>query len=66
MFRNLFVKMFGFRLGQVVWLNDFDSVEWVANSESFKAFDARKGRYGYWVVLNSDLNRYVIARKYKL
>lgn len=66
MFRNLFVKMFGFRLGQVVWLNDFDNVEWAVNNQNFKAFDARKGRYGYWVILNSDLNRYVIARKYRL
>ena len=66
MFRNLFVKMFGFRLGQIVWLNDFDNVEWVVNNQNFKAFDASKGKYGYWVILNSDKNRYVIARKYRI
>lgn len=66
MIRNLLVKFFGYRLGQVVYANDFDSIEWFKNSSSFKAFDAIKGKFGYWVIFNSDLNRYVIARKYKI
>ena len=66
MFRNLFVKFFGYKLGQVVRLVDFDKLETACENTTFKAFDAVKGRFGYWVVLNSDLNRFVIARKYKI
>lgn len=66
MLNKLYSKFFGYRLGQVVYLNDFDRVKWVVNNANFKAFDAIKGKFGYWVVLNSDINRYVIARKYKI
>lgn len=66
MFRNLFVKFFGYRLGQVVALNAFDNIEIAVDNPNFKAFDCVKGKFGYWVILNSDKNRYVIARKYKI
>lgn len=66
MFKNLLTRFFGYRLGQVVRLVDFDKLETACENSTFKAFDAVKGRFGYWVVLNSDLNRYVVARKYKL
>lgn len=66
MFRNLFVKFFGYRLGAVVALGAFDSIEEVVNNQNFKAFDCVKGRFGYWVILNSDKNRYVIAKKYRI
>lgn len=66
MIRNLLVKFFGYRIGQVVRLADFDKLEHACNNTNFKAFDASKGKFGYWVILNSDLNRYVVARKYKL
>lgn len=66
MIKNLLVRFFGYRLGQVVRLVDFDKLETTCENSTFKAFDAVKGRFGYWVILNSDLNRYVIARKYKI
>lgn len=66
MFKNLLVKVFGLRIGQVVALSQFDSVSEAVNNQSFKAFDAVKGRFGYWLILNSDLNRYVIARKFRI
>lgn len=66
MFRNLLVKFFGYKLGQVVKLADFDTLSNAVDNASFKAFDATKGRYGYWVILNSDKNRYVVAKKYRL
>lgn len=66
MFKNLLTRFFGYRLGQVVRLVDFDRLSVAADNASFKAFDATKGKYGYWVILNSDKNRYVVARKYKL
>ena len=65
MFKKLLVKFFGFRIGQVVRLVDFDKLEIAVNNTTFKAYDARKGKYGYWLVLNSDKNRYVVAKKYK-
>jgi hypothetical protein len=66
MIKNLLVKFFGYKLGQVVRLADFDTLSNAVDNASFKAFDATKGKYGYWVILNSDKNRYVVARKYKL
>lgn len=66
MFNKLYVKLFGFRIGQVVALWQFDKLEIAINNKAFKAYDARKGKYGYWLILNSDKNRYVIARKYKI
>lgn len=66
MFKQLLVKFFGFRIGQVVALGQFDSISEVVSNTNFKAFDATKGNYGYWVLLNSDLNRYVIARKFRI
>lgn len=66
MIKNLLVRFFGYKLGQVVRLVDFDKLETACENTTFKAFDAVKGRFGYWVVLNSDLNRFVIARKYKI
>ena len=66
MFRNLFAKFFGYRLGQVVRLVNFDNSSIVVDNAGFKAFDANKGKYGYWIILNSDLNRYVVAKKYRL
>lgn len=66
MVKNLLVRFFGYRLGQVVRLVDFDTLSVAVDNASFKAFDAIKGKRGYWLVLNSDLNRYVVARKYKL
>lgn len=66
MFRNLLVKFFGYKLGQVVRLVDFDKLTPAVDNANFKAFDAIKGKFGYWVILNSDKNRYVIARKYRI
>ena len=66
MFNKLYVKLFGFRIGQVVALWQFDKLEIAINNKTFKAYDARKGKYGYWLILNSDKNRYVITRKYKI
>ena len=66
MFKKLLVKVFGFRVGQIVALGQFDQLEEVVSNQSFKAFDAVKGKYGYWLILNSDLNRYVIARKFRI
>lgn len=66
MFNKLYAKLFGFRIGQVVALWQFDKLEIAINNKTFKAYDARKGKYGYWLILNSDKNRYVIARKYKI
>lgn len=66
MFRNLLIKFFGYRIGQVVALNAFDNIEIAVDNTNFKAFDTRKGKFGYWVILNSDLNRYVIAKKYRI
>ena len=66
MIKNLLVKFFGYKLGQVVRLADFDTLSNAVDNASFRAFDATKGSYGYWVILNSDKNRYVVARKYKL
>lgn len=66
MFKNLLTRFFGYRLGQVVRLVDFEKLSVAVDNASFKAFDAIKGKFGYWVILNSDLNRYVVARKYKL
>lgn len=66
MFRKLLVKLFGYQLGQVVALGQFDSISEAVSNSNFKAFDATKGNYGYWLLLDSDKNRYVIARKYKI
>ena len=66
MLNKLLVKCFGYRLGQVVRLVDFDSLKCAVDNAHFKAYDATKGKYGYWVILNSDLNRYVVARKYRI
>lgn len=66
MIKNLLVKFFGYKLGQVVRLADFDNLSIVVDNANFKAFDATKGKFGYWVILNSDKNRYVIAKKYRL
>lgn len=66
MFNKLYSRFFGYRLGQVVRLADFDKLERAVDNPNFKAFDAIKGKYGYWIVLNSDKNRYVIARKYRI
>ena len=66
MIKNLLVRFFGYRLGQVVRLVEFEKLSVAVDNASFKAFDAIKGKFGYWIVLNSDLNRYVVARKYKL
>lgn len=66
MCRNLIVKFFGYRLGQVVRLVDFDKLAPVVDNANFKAFDATKGKFGYWIILNSDKNRYVVAKKYRL
>lgn len=66
MIKNLLIRFLGYRLGQVVRLVDFDKLSVAVDNASFKAFDAVKGRFGYWVVLNSDLNRFVVARKYKI
>lgn len=66
MFRNLLIKFFGYHVGQVVRLVDFDKLETACENSTFKAFDAVKDRFGYWVVLNSDLNRFVVAKKYRI
>ena len=66
MINKLYSKFFGYRLGQVVRLADFDNIEIAVDNTNFKAFDCVKGKFGYWVILNSDKNRYVIARKYKI
>lgn len=66
MLKNLLVRFFGYRLGQVVRLVEFEKLSVAVDNTSFKAFDAIKGKFGYWVILNSDLNRYVVARKYRL
>lgn len=66
MIKNLLVRFFGYRLGQVVRLVDFDKLSVAVDNANFKAFDAIKGKFGYWIILNSDLNRYVVARKYKI
>lgn len=66
MSKKLLVRFFGYRLGQVVRLVDFDKLETACENSTFKAFDAVKGRFGYWIILNSDLNRYVVAKKYRL
>ena len=66
MIKNLLPRFFGYKLGQVVRLVEFEKLSVAVDNASFKAFDAIKGKFGYWVILNSDLNRYVVARKYKL
>lgn len=66
MIKKLLVRFFGYRLGQVVRFVDFDKLETACENSTFKAFDAVKGRFGYWIILNSDLNRYVVAKKYRL
>lgn len=66
MIKKLLVRFFGYRLGQVVRLVEFEKLSVAVDNASFKAFDAIKGKFGYWVILNSDLNRYVVARKYKI
>ena len=66
MIKNLLVRFFGYRLGAVVRLADFDKLNIVVDNASFKAFDATKGKFGYWIILNSNLNRYVITKKYRL
>lgn len=66
MIKNLLVKFFGYRLGQVVKLSEFDTLDIVVDNANFKAFDATKGKFGYWLVINHDLNRYVVIKKYKL
>lgn len=66
MIKKLLVRFFGYRLGQVVRLVDFDKLETACENSTFKAFDAVKGRFGYWIILNSDLNRYIVAKKYRL
>lgn len=66
MIKKLLVRFFGYRLGRVVRLVDFDKLETACENSTFKAFDAVKGRFGYWIILNSDLNRYVVAKKYRL
>lgn len=66
MFNKLYSRFFGYRLGRVVRLVDFDKLETACENSTFKAFDAVKGRFGYWIILNSDLNRYVVAKKYRL
>lgn len=66
MIKKLLVRFFGYRLGQVVRLVDFDKLETACENSTFKAFDAVKGRFGYWIILNSGLNRYVVAKKYRL
>lgn len=66
MIKNLLTRFFGYKLGQVVRLVEFEKLSVAVDNASFKAFDAIKGKFGYWVILNSDLNRYVVARKYKL
>lgn len=66
MVKNVLVKLFGFKIGQVVALSQFDSISEAVSNSNFKAFDAVKGKYGYWLILDSDKNRYVIACKYKI
>ena len=66
MIKNLLVRFFGYRLGQVVRLAGFDKLEHACDNTNFKAFDATKGKFGYWLILNSDKNRYVVAKKYRL
>ena len=66
MFNKLYSRFFGYRLGQVVRLADFDKLDIVVDNANFKAFDATKGKFGYWLVINHDLNRYVVIKKYKL
>lgn len=66
MIKNLLVRFFGYRLGQVVALAGFDTLDLVVDNASFKAFDATKGKFGYWLILNSDKNRYVVAKKYRI
>lgn len=66
MFKNLFVKFFGYQLGQVVRLVDFDKLENAVDNGIFKAFDATKGKFKYWLIHNGDLNRYVVAKKYRI
>lgn len=66
MIKKLLVRFFGYRMGAVVRLADFDKLEEVVNNQNFKAFDATKGKFGYWLILNSDKNRYVVAHKYRL
>lgn len=66
MIKNLLARFFGYRLGQVVYANDFDRIEWFKNSASFEEFDAYKGNFGYRVIFNSEKNSYLIAKKYRL
>ena len=66
MLNRLLTWFFGYRIGQVVRLVDFDSLKCAVDNAHFKAYDATKGKHGYWLILNSDLNRYVVARKYKI
>lgn len=66
MFKQLLVKFFGFRIGQVVALSHFDKIEEAVSNTNFKAFDAYRGKFGYWLILDSDRNRFVVARKYKI
>ena len=66
MVKNVLVKLFGFKIGQVVALSQFDSISEAVSNSYFKAFDAVKGKYGYWLVLDSNKNRYVIARKFRI
>ena len=66
MIRHLLVKFFGYRLGKVVYANDFDRIEWFKNSTSFVEFNAYKGNFGYRVIFDNVKNSYVIARKYRI
>lgn len=66
MLKKLLIHFFGYKLGQVVTLADFDEKTCVVDNGIFTAFDARKGKFGYWVIVNSDSCRYVITRKYRI
>ena len=66
MLKKLLIHFFGYKIGQVVTLADFDEKTCVVNNTIFSAYDARKGKFGYWVIVNSDLCCYVIARKYRI
>lgn len=66
MFRSLFAKMFGFRVGSVVYPSDFDRIELVTPNRSFHSFEGQKGRYRHWVVVNHDINRFVVIKREKI
>lgn len=66
MLKKLLIHFFGYKIGQVVTLADFDEKTCVVNNTIFSAYDARKGKFCYWITQNGDLNRYVIARKYRI